>query len=50
MSEVLYILAAWRDFKRSRANLGRSSEAAELAWEHFSAVNVDYRSFTLRQR
>ena len=42
--------AAWRNFKRSRANFGRSSEAAELAWERFSAVNVEYRSFTLRQR
>ena len=42
--------AAWNEYTRVRAATGRSSGEAKLAWERFSAVNREYRAFSLNQR
>ena len=41
---------AWNEYTRVRAAAGRSSGEAKLAWERFSAVNREYRAFSLNQR
>ena len=41
---------AWTNYTQVRSSLGRSSDAAGEAWERYSVINVEYRSFSFRQR